>query len=164
MADLTADDEYARDRYGSDIEDAELVSTGLHGLQITDEGGDEESNTIDVGVNVALASNCVRKADHRPQLYRRSRIRGDRIGKTTSIGLADLETKRSLSYISHMAIRHPLNGIIQLQPFWLKFPRRIRRSAWPFEDYEMEDVLIDLDKVLRSNTIGKYYSSSHRDK
>ena len=56
MVDLTAGDEYALEGYGSVAEDAELVSTGLHGLQISDEGGDEDSNTVDVGAYAFLAS------------------------------------------------------------------------------------------------------------
>ena len=73
MADLDVDyDDYMRDRYGSDMEGADLVSTGLHGLQITDEGGDEESNTIDVGKYVLLTSYHVRETDPPLQIYRRS--------------------------------------------------------------------------------------------
>lgn len=43
--------------YGDDLKDANLVSTGLHGIQISSDGEDESSRPIDV--SAYLCSPCL---------------------------------------------------------------------------------------------------------
>ena len=62
MKDEESDD---RRRYeGKDL-DADLVSTGLHGIQITDEGGEEEDYVTNVSGNSRIHAVELAKYAHR---------------------------------------------------------------------------------------------------
>ena len=112
------EDHYAneRRRYDSDdMSDANLVSTGLPDIQISDEGGDEDNCVTDVSRIARLVWWS------RLKVGSQWRTPGNPSGEMTLNGSADLATKKLPSCISPMGIRHLLNGITRLRLFWLTF-------------------------------------------